>query len=104
MVKKLKILLEIDNTALISNDKGTTFYEHPSLKTLLEKHDVILFSNNPKIAEYNNKWNTCGYYLKRKGVILFADVYIDKEFRLVGHKVVVKKYYASIDAFFRYNK
>jgi len=104
MSKRLKILLEIDNTALISNDKGATFYEHPSLKTLLEKHEVILFSNNPKIAEYNNKWKTSGYYSKGKGIIPSADACIDKEFKSQMHKVVVRKYYESIESFFRYNK
>jgi len=104
MDKKLKILLEIDNTALISNDKGATFHVHPLLKTLLEKHEIILFSNNPKIAEYNSEWKTQGYYSKGQGIIPVADVYIDKEFKRLEHKVVVKKYYASIDAFFRYNK
>lgn len=104
MDKKLKILLEIDDTALISNDKGVTYFEHPSLKSLLEKHEVILYSNNPKIAEFNSKWKTNGYYAKGKGIIPIADAFIAKEFKRDEHKVVVKKYYASIDAFFRYNK
>jgi hypothetical protein len=104
MSKKLKILLEIDNTALISNDKGATFFEHPSLKNLLETHEVILFSNNPKIAEFNDKWKTSGFYSMGKGMIPSADAYIDKEFKNHVHKVVVRKYYESIDAFFRYNK
>ena len=104
MDKKLKILLEIDNIALISNDKGATFYEHPSLKTLIDKHEVFLFSNNPKIAEYNSKWKTRGYYSKGLSIIPIADAFIDKEFKSIKHKVVVKKYYASIEAFFRYNK
>ena len=104
MNKKLKILLEIDNTALISNDKGATFYEHPFLRTLIEKHEVFLFSNNPKIAEYSNKWKTSGYYSKGRSIIPIADAFIDKEFKSVKHKVIVKKYYTSIVAFFRYNK
>jgi hypothetical protein len=104
MDKKLKILLEIDNTALISYDKGATFHLHPSLKALIETHEIILFSNNPKIAQYNSEWKTQGYYSKKQGIIPFADVYIDKEFKRLEHKVVVKKYYASIDAFLRYNK
>ena len=104
MDKKLKVLLEIDNTALISNDKGASFHVHPSLNILLEKHEIILFSNNPKIAEYNSEWKTSGYYSKKQGIIPSADAYIDKDFKRLEHKVVVKKYYASIDAFFRYNK
>ena len=100
----MKILLDIDDTAMLTNDKGKTWYEHPLLKKLLRKHNVYLFSGNPDIEKYAKKWDTKGYYPKGNNFFPMADVLIDNDAELWLEFVNVKKSYKSINLFFKFNK
>lgn len=97
----MKILLDIDDTALISNDRGKTYNEHPRLHELISKHTVILFSGNPDIEKYHNKWKTKGFIPKGGFEFPIADVIIDNNDDLHILEVVVKESFPSIDAFFK---
>ena len=100
----MKILLDIDDTAIITKDRGKTWQEHPRLKELIEKHEIYLYSGNPDIDNYHEKWKTKGYIPKGFSSIPKADVLIDNNFDLHEADVEVKKCYSSIDTFFRFNK
>jgi len=54
----VKILLDIDDTALITKDRGKTWSEHPLLRALINQYDVVLYSGNPEIAKYHKEWKT----------------------------------------------
>jgi hypothetical protein len=96
----MKILLDIDDTALISNDSGKTYKEHPRLQELISKHTVFLFSGNPDIEKYYIKWKTKGFIPKGGFDFPTADVLIDNNDDLHILEVDVKESFPSIDAFF----
>lgn len=98
----MKILLDIDDTAIISEDKGKTYYEHPLLKDLLSKYDVVLFSGNPDIFNYYKKWKAKGYIAKGSDTFPKADVLIDNDYELWQDQVDVKKCFYSIDDFMKW--
>ncbi|MEO8399681.1 MAG: hypothetical protein ABI550_07700 [Ignavibacteriaceae bacterium] len=100
----MKILLDIDDTAMISKDRGKTWTMHPRLMELIEKYDVFLFSGNPEIEMYFNKWKVKGFIPKGGFKTPTADVLIDNNADLHKEEVKVKKYYRSINSFFRFNK
>jgi len=99
----MKILLDIDDTALITKDRGKTWNEHPRLTELISSYTVYLYSGNPDIYEYYKKWKTAGYIPKGNDHIPVADVLIDNDGKLWKSSVNVKKIYKSIDSFFRHN-
>lgn len=96
----MKILLDIDDTALISKDRGKTYHEHPRLHELISNHTVILFSGNPDVEIYHHKWKTKGFIPKGGFDFPTADVLIDNNDDLHILEVVVKESFRSIDAFF----
>lgn len=95
------ILLDIDDTALISNDKGKTYNEHPKLRKLLSEYSVVLYSGNPDIRLYYEKWGAAGFIAKGDDKIPEADVLIDNDAELWENLVRVKKCYKSIDSFLK---
>ena len=97
----MKILLDIDDTALLTKNRGKTWEEHPKLHELISQHDIVLYSGNPEIEKYYEKWKTKGYI--PKGVESFpkADVLIDNDYELWKENVNVKKCYKSIDSFLK---
>lgn len=99
----MKILLDIDDTALLTKDRGKTWFEHPRLAELINSHRVVLYSGNPDIEEYYKKWKTAGYIPKYSAGIPTADVLIDNNADMHIADVKVKKSYKSIDAFLKYN-
>ena len=100
----LKILLDIDDTALITKDQGKTWIEHPKLWELISSYDVYLYSGNPDIEAYSRKWRTKGYIPKASNYCPQADVLIDNNYDLHCADVDVKKCYSSIDSFFKHTK
>ena len=96
----MKILLDIDDTALISNDRGKTYKEHPRLQELIAKHSVFLFSGNPDIEKYYEQWKPKGFIPKGGFDSPIADVLIDNNDDLHILEVDVKESFPSIDAFF----
>ena len=60
----MKILLDIDDTAIISEDKGKTYTEHPLLNDLLSNYDVVLFSGNPDLFDYFKNGKQKDIFLK----------------------------------------
>ncbi len=100
----MKILLDIDDTALITKDKGKTWHVHPRLKELIAKHAVFLYSGNPDIYDYFIKWKTKGYIPKSFDKTPKADILIDNDGELWKTSVDVKKIYKSIDSFFRFHR
>jgi hypothetical protein len=100
----MKILLDIDDTALIYNKKLKVYKEHKRLRELLLKHHVVLYSGNPDIELYYNKWGAKGYLSKGVDYIPKADVLIDNNADLHICDVEVFKVYKSISSFFKYNK
>lgn len=100
----MKIFLDIDDTALITKDKGKSWYEHPRLAELINLHSVFLYSGNPEIANFALNWKAKGYYPKGANKIPIADVLIENDAELWLDLVDVKKSYKSIDSFFRFNK
>ena len=100
----MKILLDIDDTALIYNKKLKAYEEHKRLMELLLKHYVVLYSGNPDIELYYNKWGAKGYLSKGSDYIPKADVLIDNNADLHIYDVEVFKVYKSISSFFKYNK
>lgn len=100
----MKILLDIDDTALILKDGTSTYYEHPRLHELIKKHNVILYSGNVNIEKYYEKWKTKGYISKSADEYPKADVLIDNDCNLWQECVIVKKAYFSIDEFFEGNE
>lgn len=96
----MKILLDIDDTSLIYNKKIKKYEEHPKLRRLIEEHMVILYSGNPEIKMYAEKWKTNGYILKAEDKLPKADVLIDNDAELWLDFVNVKSFYKSIDEFF----
>lgn len=100
----MKILLDIDDTALISKDRGKTWNEHPKLKELIKNYSVYLYSGNPDIANYASFWKTKGYVPKGTDSIPHADILIDNDFNLWKDTVEVFKCYKSIGSFFRAQK
>lgn len=101
MISKLKILLDIDDTARISKDKGLTYSDHPKLIELIQNYSVYLYSGNPDIAYYAHLWKTCGYIPKGNDSCPKADVLIDNDSDLWVSSVDVKKSFKSINAFLR---
>lgn len=101
MTNKIKILLDIDDTARISKDRGLTYSDHPKLKELIKDYSVYLYSGNPDIAEYARIWKTTGYIPKGNDSYPKADVLIDNDSDLWIGSVQVKKSFKSINAFLR---
>lgn len=97
----MKILLDIDDTALITKDRGITWKEHPKLMELIGSYSVFLYSGNPQIAVYAGKWKTVGFIPKGSSFIPKADVLIDNDADLWKDTVEVNKCYKSINAFLR---
>lgn len=97
----MKILLDIDDTAWLTDDKGKTWHEHPRLMELIGKYDVYLYSGNPDIAEFYLKWKTKGYIPKGNDSYPRGDALIDNNYDLHIEDVDVKKAYDSIDSFFK---
>ena len=93
----MKILLDIDDTALITTDNGKTWIEHPRLKELLNKHTVILYSANPDIENYYSKWDTKGFFPKGTHAVPKGDVLIDDQADLFRDLCDVKEHFYSID-------
>jgi hypothetical protein len=60
----MKILLDIDDTAIITTDGGKTWNRHPLLFDLIDEHKVVLYSGHPDIALFANVWGTTGYIPK----------------------------------------
>jgi hypothetical protein len=100
----LKILLDIDDTALISHDQGKSWTEHPRLNELISSYDVYLYSGNPDIETYSRRWKTKGYIPKGSNYRPQADVLIDNNYKLHRGDVDVEKCYSSIDSFFKHTK
>ncbi|MCX6170632.1 MAG: hypothetical protein NTX65_14925 [Ignavibacteriales bacterium] len=75
----MKILLNIDDTALISKDRSKTWSEHPKLKELIQNYSVFRFSRNPDIANYAAQWKTKGYIPKCSDSIPKANVLINND-------------------------
>lgn len=99
-MRSMKILLDIDDTSLIYNKETKQYEEHPQLRRLFKNHTIILYSGNPDIKMYAEKWKTNGYILKAEDKIPEADILIDNDFELWSELVNVKRYYKSIDEFF----
>ncbi|NCS80784.1 MAG: hypothetical protein COW85_00750 [Ignavibacteria bacterium CG22_combo_CG10-13_8_21_14_all_37_15] len=97
----MKILLDIDDTALITKDRGKTWSEHPLLRALINQYDVVLYSGNPEIAKYHKEWKTKGYIPKGSDYLPKAEVLIDNDSDLWKETVEVKKCYKSIDSFLK---
>ncbi len=95
----MKILLDIDDTALITKDRGKTWIEHPRLEELISKHKVFLYSGNPDIEKYAELWKTNGFYSKGNNFIPQGDVLIDNDSELWKDFVEVKYCFNSIDEF-----
>lgn len=98
--KRLKILLDIDDTALLTEDRGKTWYEHPLLHQLIREHNVFLFSGNPEINDYYLKWKTMEYIPKGGFNLPKADVLIDNNADLHKEECEVRYCYLSIDKFY----
>ena len=96
----MKILLDIDDTSLISKDKGKTWNEHPRLIELINSETVYLFSGNPDIDKYAKRWNVKGFYPKGNDFIPKAEILIDNDVDLWIDFVNVKYTFFSIDEFF----
>jgi hypothetical protein len=95
----LKILLDIDDTALIYNEKKKMYEEHPRLMELIRNHTVVLYSGNPRIEDFYLKWRTSGFIPKGSDYLPKADVFIDNDYELWLDFVQVKKCYHKIDQF-----
>ena len=100
-VKRIKILLDIDDTALLTSDRGKTWYEHPRLHELIKDHDIYLFSGNPDISNYYSKWKTKGYIPKWGMNSPKAEILIDNNADLHITECEVKFSYTSIDEFYK---
>lgn len=100
----MKILLDIDDTALITKDRGKTYMEHPKLKELIQGYSVFLYSGNPDIADFASRWKTKGFIPKGNECFPKADVLIDNDADLWKSTVEVSKCYKSINAFIRAQK
>jgi hypothetical protein len=98
----MRILLDIDDTAILTRDRGNTWNEHPRLLELISKHEVYLYSGNPNIERYYRQWKTRGYIPKSADYRAEADVLIDNDYKLWRECVDVGKCYSSIDRFFRH--
>jgi len=97
---KPRILLDLDNTALLYRPDGT-YDIHPKLLTdLLPNFTVILFSAREDIADFAKRWNV-DYIWKGDDVIPEADFLIDDQCDLAVGLVKVTKYYKTIDGFIR---
>lgn len=99
----MKTLLDIDDTALISADKGKTWEEHFRLKDLIKEHSVYLYSGNPDIENYATLWKVKGYFPKGNDYITEGDVLIDNDADLWKDFVEVKYHFYSIDEFLKNN-
>lgn len=99
MKDNIKILLDIDDTALLYDKKKKVWLEHPQLRNLIENFNVILYSGNPAIEDYHLKWKTNGFILKAEDCTPKADVLIDNDYELWSKLVNVKRYYRTIDEF-----
>ncbi len=97
----MKILLDIDDTALIYNKELKIYEEHPRLHELISKHTIILFSGNPDIDKYYKQWKTKGFIPKGGFDFPKADVLIDNNDDLHFNEVEVKESFSSIDDFFK---
>lgn len=89
----------MDDTAWVSRDKGKTWSEHPRLNELLNSYLIYLYSGNPNIKEFAEKWDVKGYYSKGDNQIPNGDVLIDNDAELWIDLVDIKKHYHSIDEF-----
>lgn len=97
----MKILLDIDDTALITNDKGKTWKKHPLLEKLISEHRVFLYSGNPEIDNYSKEWKTAGFIPKGSDTFPKADVLIDNDAELWKDSVEVNEIFDSIDSFYK---
>lgn len=100
----MKILLDIDDTSLLTNDSGKTWSVHPMLSQLISEHHVVLYSGNPDIAYYAKEWKAHGYISKGQPTHPKADVLIDNDYPLWKGMVDVKKCYKSINSFMKAQK
>ncbi len=98
----MKILLDIDDTAIITNDRGKSWFKHPKLESLISEHKVVLYSGNPDIGKYAQEWKTAGYIAKGTELIPEADVLIDNDPELWKETVDTKMVFNSIDSFYKY--
>ena len=99
---KPRLLLDLDNTALIYQPDGT-YDIHPKLLTdLLPNYTVILYSAREDIADFAERWNV-DFIWKGDDVIPEADFLIDDQCDLADGLVRVKKMYKSINVFLRKN-
>jgi hypothetical protein len=97
----MKILLDIDDTAILTVDRGKTWNEHPRLSELLKNHSVFLYSGNPEITTFYKKWKAKGYIPKGTPAVPQGDVLIDNNADLEIQDCDVKEYFFSIDEFFK---
>jgi hypothetical protein len=97
-MKKMRILLDLDNTVLFYSKKSGEVKEHPKLKYLLDNYDVILFSGRDDIKDFADKWNV-GYIWKGEESEASADYLIDDLCKQWLPMVTVKKGYSSINRF-----
>lgn len=91
-MQKIKILLDIDDTLINSEDRV-----HPKAHLLFEKYEVVLFSASEEIKKWADLFNV-EYISKHDEVIPEADVLIDDDSYFV-RMVKVDKYFKSIDDF-----
>ena len=100
---KPRILLDLDNTALLYRPDGT-YDIHPKLLTdLLPNFTVILFSAREDIADFAKQWDV-DYIWKGDDGIPVADFLIDDQCDLAVGLVRVKKMYKSINGFLQMKK
>ena len=88
----MKILLDIDDTLINSEDKV-----HPRAHLLFEKYKVVLFSASEDIKKWADIFNV-EYISKHDEIIPEADVLIDDDSYFIK-MVKVNKYFKSIDDF-----
>lgn len=97
---KQRILLDLDNTALLYDSEGD-YHIHPKLVTdLLPNYTVILYSAREDIESFAKLWDV-DFIWKGDDVIPEADFLIDDQCEFAGELVRVKKMYKSINSFLR---
>ena len=99
-MKKLKILLDLDNTVLFYSKKTGKIREHPQLQFLLDNYEVVLYSASDDIKDFAEKWNV-QYVWKGENRRPSADFLIDDAYRQWLPSVTVKKGYSSINRFLK---
>ena len=95
---KYKVLLDLDDTALIYSDTTHEYVEHPKLLDMLTQFDVILFSGRTDIQDFAIKWDV-PFISKDEDVNPTADFLVDDSCERWIKYVKVKKGYESIDSF-----